>query len=80
LELQVGGCSTGRTHWSSYPLWFDGSGWCLYDKRLERGTFELPEVPDGARQVRVEPSIPYLLLEGIDLRADPRRWYRRSSD
>ena len=30
-------------------LWFDGSGWCLYNKRLERGTFELPEVPDGAR-------------------------------
>lgn len=61
-------------------LWFDGSGWCLYNKRLERGTFELPEVPDGARQVRVEPSILYLLLEGIDLRADPRRWHRRPSD
>ena len=60
-------------------VWFDGSGWCLFSKRLERGTFELPSAPVGVRQVVVDTSTLAALLEGIDLGAQRRRWYRRKS-
>ena len=60
-------------------VWFDGSGWCLFSKRLERGTFELPSAPEGVRQVVVDASTLAALLEGIDLAAQRRRWYRRKS-
>lgn len=58
-------------------VWFDGSGWCLFSKRLERGTFELPEVPEGVDRVTIDAASLASLLEGIDLRAARRRWYRR---
>jgi transposase len=60
-------------------LWFDRSGWCVLQKRLERGTFELPEVPEGTEQVRVDGATLASLLEGIDLAAPRRRWLRRPS-
>lgn len=60
-------------------VWFDGSGWCLFSKRLERGTFELPSASEEARQVVVDQSTLSALLEGIDLAAQRRRWYRRKS-
>lgn len=58
-------------------LWFDGSAWCLFGKRLERGTFELPHVPEGACQVTIDPATLASLLEGIELTAGRRRWYRK---
>ncbi|HJN75642.1 MAG TPA: IS66 family insertion sequence element accessory protein TnpB [Myxococcota bacterium] len=58
-------------------IWFDGSGWCLFSKRLERGTFELPDVPAGTDRVAVDAATLASLLEGIDLKAPRRRWYRR---
>ena len=58
-------------------IWFDGSGWCLLSKRLEKGTFELPTPTEGARQVAVDSATLTALLEGIDLIAQRRRWYRR---
>jgi transposase len=60
-------------------LWFDRSGWCLYSKRLESGTFDLPVVPEGARRVGIDGATLAALLEGIDLRAPRRRWYRRDA-
>ncbi len=60
-------------------LWFDGSGWCLLRKRLERGTFELPHVPEGVDRVAVDGRVLTALLAGIDLRAPRRRWYDRSA-
>jgi transposase len=56
-------------------LWFDKTGWCVFSKRLERGTFQLPSIPNGARQVRVDPAALSALLAGIDLEAPRRRWY-----
>ncbi len=50
-------------------LWFDGSGWCVLAKRLERGTFQLPAIPVGARQVRVDAATLASLLAGIDFTA-----------
>ncbi len=58
-------------------LWFDRTGWAIFAKRLERGTFELP-VPQGdARRVALDPSELAMILEGIDLSARRRLRYRR---
>ncbi|MCW5790254.1 MAG: IS66 family insertion sequence element accessory protein TnpB [Polyangiaceae bacterium] len=32
-------------------LWFDGSGWCLLSKRLERGSFQLPRLSGDEKMV-----------------------------
>lgn len=60
-------------------IWFDGSGLCLYSKRLERGSFELPAVPDGVDRVAVDAATLTALLAGIELSAPRRRWYRRDA-
>ena len=55
-------------------LFWDRTGWCLFAKRLERGTFKLPqELPDGAASVEVDIAELTLILEGIDLRGARRR-------
>lgn len=59
-----------RTH--TKILTFDSSGFTLYYRRLERGTFQLPRVPEGATRVEVDAGTLAMILEGIDLRA-PRR-------
>lgn len=58
-------------------LYFDRSGWCIFQKRLERGTFQLPSVPPGAPHTPLDPATLSSLLEGICLDAPKRRWYRR---
>ena len=54
-------------------LFFDRSGWCILAKRLEQGTFQIPELAPGERQVRVDPAVLGLILEGVDLSRAPRR-------
>lgn len=53
-------------------LWFDRSGWCLFSKRLERGSYQLPEDVAGTGRVSIDAAQFAMILEGIDLRA-PRR-------
>lgn len=60
-------------------LHFDGSGWCLFRKRLERGTFEIPPSPAGATRIAVDGRLLASILDGIDLRAPLRRWYRHAA-
>ena len=60
-------------------LWFDDSGWCLFSKRLERGTFEVPRVAVGVEKVTVDAATLNSLLQGIALAAPRRRWYRRTA-
>lgn len=49
-------------------LFFDGSGLCLFYKRLDRGTFRLPEAAEaGAAVVQIEERVLDDLLDGIDL-------------
>jgi transposase len=60
-------------------LHFDGTGWCLFRKRLERGTFELPQFPVGADRVGVDGRVLASILDGIDLSAPRRRWYDREA-
>jgi len=55
-------------------LFWDRSGWCLFAKRLERGTFKLPkELQDGTPGFEVEAAELALILEGIDLGGARRR-------
>jgi transposase len=54
-------------------LYFDRSGWCLFCKRLEEGTFQIPDAAPGLRQVRVDAATLGLILEGVDLTRAPRR-------
>lgn len=50
-------------------LFWDGSGLCLFYKRLDRGTFRIPTGPDGATSLLVEERVLDDLLDGIDLGA-----------
>jgi transposase len=63
-----------RRHLLKILLW-DTSGWCLFAKRLERGTFAWPE---GTDPVEMRSEELALLLGGIDLDFTRRRcWYER---
>lgn len=63
-------------------LIWDRTGFALYAKRLERGTFELPEQREGvgARQaVRWDELV--MILEGVSLRSiHRRRRYQRGEE
>lgn len=56
-------------------LYFDGSGWCIFQKRLTRGTFQVPRVAPGVSRIAVDGPALASLLEGIPLEAPRRRWY-----
>ncbi|MDX1425121.1 MAG: IS66 family insertion sequence element accessory protein TnpB [Kiloniellales bacterium] len=47
-------------------LYWDGSGLCLFAKRLERGRFVWPRVSEGA--VTLTPAQLAMLIEGMDWR------------
>lgn len=62
-------------------LFFDRSGLALLYKRLEQGTFQLPEVREGAARAEIDPASLAMILEGIDLRSAVRRKrYSRAAD
>lgn len=55
-------------------LFADPSGMCLFYKRLDRGTFRIPEVPSPeATHVEVDEATLDALLDGIDLESKPPR-------
>jgi transposase len=47
-------------------LW-EGDGFSLYHKRLEKGSYELPADSDGRLDVTIEADQSLLLLKGISL-------------
>jgi transposase len=51
-------------------LWFDGDGFCLFAKRLERGRFVWPKADSGT--VALTRAQLSMLLEGIDWRRPVR--------
>jgi transposase len=51
-------------------LWWDGTGLCLYAKRLERGRFVWPRTQEGA--TILTPAQLAMLCEGIDWRLPVR--------
>jgi transposase len=49
-------------------LFFDGSGMCLFSKRLDRGNFVLPEaVREGVTHVEVDDAALEALLDGVEI-------------
>ena len=53
-------------------LYWDGQGFCLFAKRLEKGRFVWPVTKDGS--VTLSPAQLSMLLEGIDWRTPQRTW------
>jgi transposase len=53
-------------------LWWDGDGFCLFSKRLERGRFIWPKAESGT--VSLSRAQLSMLLEGIDWRRPQRTW------
>ena len=53
-------------------LFFDGTGLCLFYKRLDRGTFRWPEtLAPGEATVAIDEASLEALLDGIDVAAPP---------
>lgn len=50
-------------------LYFSAGGFVVHYKRLERGRFSLPRVPEGATEVALDAASLTMLLHGVDLRA-----------
>lgn len=64
----------GKRRTAVKVLFFDGTGLCLFYKRLDRGAFRLPEAFDpAATTVEVEERVLEDLLDGVDLEAPVRR-------
>jgi transposase len=54
-------------------LHFEGDGFGLYHKRLEAGTYELPEAADNATSMELTSEELMLILRGIQLKSVERR-------
>lgn len=54
-------------------FFFDGSGLCVFYKRLDKSTFHLPEVEAGAASVAIDERALDDLLDGIDVETRTRR-------
>ncbi|WP_255530210.1 IS66 family insertion sequence element accessory protein TnpB [Novosphingobium sp. NBM11] len=72
IRLSAFPASDGVTHYESQwgdrlkLLYWDGQGFCLYYKILERGRFPWPSAADGA--ARLTSAQLAMLWEGIDWR------------
>jgi len=53
-------------------LYWDGQGFCLFAKRLEKGRFTWPVTNEGT--VTLTPAQLSMLLEGLEWRAPKRTW------
>lgn len=60
-------------------LFFDGSGLCLFYKRLDRGVFRLPEAVGEGTTVQLEERELDALLEGIEVEAPVRKARRATT-
>lgn len=67
-----------RSHTLLKAVWFDGTGLCLFCKRLEQGTFSWPQSASltDEKWLRIQPSALTLLLDGIELKNCMKKaWY-----
>ena len=59
-------------------LYWDRDGLAIWYKRLEKGSFQLPEVAPNAVSIEMSPTQLTLILSGIDLgSARQRKRYQR---
>lgn len=54
-------------------LLFEGDGFAIYHKRLERGTYELPKVHDHSQSYSLSHQQLLLMLQGISLSSVKKR-------
>jgi transposase len=58
----------GRRRETAKILFFDGTGLCLFYKRLDRGRFQLPDAPAAdATHVVIDDATLETLLDGIEI-------------
>ncbi len=57
----------GRRRDSLKILFFDGSGMCQFYKRLDAGTFKLPQAGEGSRHVEIDDATLEALLDGVQV-------------
>ncbi|HEX7272137.1 MAG TPA: IS66 family insertion sequence element accessory protein TnpB [Casimicrobiaceae bacterium] len=57
----------GKRHDALKVLFFDGTGLCLFYKRLDRGTFRIPETRPDAACVEIDERTLDDLLDGIEV-------------
>jgi transposase len=55
-------------------LYWDGTGLCLFTKRLQRGHFIWPQITMPGGTVVLSPAQLSMLIEGIDWRFPERTW------
>lgn len=64
----------GRRRAALKVLFYDGSGLCLYYKRLDEGTFRVPDAPcAGVSSIVIAEHELDALLDGIDLAPPTKR-------
>jgi len=67
----------GRRRDALKILFFDGTGLCIFYKRLDKGTFRVPEAPrEGVVAIEIDERTLEDLLDGIDVvpaESQPRR-------
>ena len=54
-------------------LHWQGDGFAIYYKRLEKGTYEIPVVEQGSNSVKLKAQELVLIMEGINLMSVKRR-------
>lgn len=54
-------------------LYWDATGYALWYKRLERGSFRFPVVAEGTVRINIAPSDFLMLLDGVDLTSVKRQ-------
>jgi transposase len=54
-------------------MWWEGDGYCLFYKRLEVGTFEMPKHDTTAKELVIDSTTLSLLLRGIETGSIQRR-------
>ena len=65
-------CFRGRRGDLVKVLYWDGQGFCLFAKRLEKGRFTWPNTKEGS--VTLTPAQLSMLLEGLEWRSIQRTW------
>jgi transposase len=65
-------CFRGRRGDLVKILYWDGQGFCLFAKRLEKGRFTWPNTKEGS--VTLTPAQLSMLLEGLEWRAPQATW------
>jgi transposase len=63
----------GRRRDALKVLFFDGSGMCVFYKRLDKGAFKLPEAHDAkTKHIEIADAALDALLDGIDIETPKR--------